>query len=262
MSVELPKGIRVFHDTETEALIDQRMDEWLDLSPRSPGLHASDLLDPLHSYWDREHPVPRDRVDTDRFFTGKLGEVALVNMLDGDRDEEGNRIVNPWAGGAQLTSEEFGLEYAPDYTFKETGIPCEIKTHRGKEPHTTLEDIRYWVEQCMVYCAMMGRNDYVLLIYYLCAQPGGKGPVISFRRPIRLWFPDDQLEPLKKHIKELIFHVKHCYEHKTPQHLTLCREWKCGEKMCKHWEVCKPEGRYGRKYMDWLPPDDKEMFEP
>jgi len=252
MSIDLPPGAKATFNYTIKDELYAAMDRWLDLKPRSPGLHASDLLDPRHSYWDRVHPLPRTKDQIGHFTFGKIGE-AFIICLGEVRIE-----IDPWAGGLQQTSAEFGIDFAPDWEIH--GQPVEIKTKRSLTIDISRETIRYYEEQCYIYMTLMNRLDYLLLIVYPNAQDPKTRKINTDCVCVEFTMTPEDLIFMKNQLRKKIHHVKKCFDQNLPKFLPVCREWKCGPKMCGHWEVCQPEGRYGKLYRDWDKPEDIEML--
>ena len=59
------------------------------------------------------------------------------------------------------------------------------------------------------------------------------------------------LENYKQQMLETHAKLTAALKKSKPTGLPLCRTWKCGVKMCKYFETCKPEGRYNRPEKEW-----------
>ena len=253
MSIDLPQGLQISHFKELDAFILQQMDKYLDKTPRSEGLHASDLLDPRYMYWSKKKPLLRTAQQTYLYTTGKTLEDFFIHITSQKKSPAKH------LGGQQQTSEEFGLEFAPDWEYK--GIPLELKSSRSPFLPKEFGDIRIYLEQCAIYMTVMKRLDYALTVWYLCARDE-KNKTHPMTRSYHIQWTEADLEYMVKQVKAKIYHVKEVMKRDDPSLFPVCREWKCGERQCFYWEDCQPPGRYGLKYSDWEKTEDPQLILP
>lgn len=230
--IELPAGLKVERNetVETQLLASARV--YVEKGGRPPGVHATDILDPLRAYWQTVAPKPLTDREVMLFFPGKMLH-ALV--LGGESDE-----------GARY-SEEIGLWWSPDKT--EGGQIRELKTVRNFEEPKVVGDLRLHLEQLLVYMSASGTTEAQLwvLLLNLRDKTGRTAPAF---RAYDVSVPPEEMAEVLAIVQASSQLLARAIERKTPAPLPLCREWKCGARNCAWYGSCQPVGRFGTPTFD------------
>lgn len=240
--LELPM-LKVSPDEKTKGHIMEAVRVWLEREERAPGIHASDLLDPLYAYMRMTHGQKLKDRDLNIFMAGHVLHAFVISAVDGKQgvdfaSDQGSRF-----------SKELGISYSVDLFRK--GVPREIKTSRSFFPPLGKEDIRQYLEQVLIY--MAAENSLVGQIWALYLNikdsQGRTAPEI-FVYTVRV--TQKELDKFKRQVVTTRKLLETARKKKDPSKLPLCREWKCGEKYCPYFtKQCKPEGRYGLPKKEW-----------
>ncbi len=135
--------------------------EWLNRAERSPGIHASDILEPRLAYWRRK--VPKDLPDrlVTRFLIGKVLHAIVLKTVEGApftyKTDEGS-----------FTCKELGIEYSPDKIHKNK--IRELKTTRSQKEPKTVEDLKTYIDQIEIYMACTNQTEAQIWILFLTAS--------------------------------------------------------------------------------------------
>lgn len=250
--LQLPK-LSIERDEDAEDMFVEKTKAWLKKgsAERDPRIHASDLLDPRKAYWNRQHEEKLDDCMAGNFMVGKVLHAFFSTTMNGG---QGLSLDETDVGGTW--DESLGISFSNDWEKKcktkdsPNGIPYELKTSRALNEQTK-KDLSSYLEQLCIYMAakfsLIGR----LVVLRLMAKntKKGWGTYPQYRAYEIRWTKKDlnaYREQIKKTVKLLSKALK-TKKKKDIQMLPLCREWKCGKSNCGHFELCKPEGRYGTK---------------
>jgi hypothetical protein len=235
MGLTLPASLTIQRDADQESTLVQKAREWVTKDERSPGVHASELLDPRKAYWQRKDPKPLTDRLVNTFLVGKVLHAFVINAVEGThldwKTDEGSR-----------TSEELGIEYSPDLLNE--GVVREIKTSRSFFEPKTFEDLGMYCEQLLTYLAATDTLTGFLYVLYLNLRDE-EGRTAPAFRCYRVSVSQADLDKLKKDIITVRHMLLRSIDANLPGALPLCREWLCSAKMCDWWEKCQPETRYG-----------------
>ena len=231
----LPKLTITRNEKAEQGLIDKTR-TWLEKDSKDrKGIHASDLLDPRKSYFDKLNPQPITNRMAGHFFVGKTLHAFFLSALHG---EDG---VNWKSDGGSFTDKTLGISYSPDWMAD--GIPGELKTSRGKY-EMSHSDLSMYLEQLLIY--MVGKNSLrgrlVVLMLNLPAPRGEMFGTYPQYRAYRIETTKAGLAAFKKQLIKTRKTLEKALKTKKHAELPLCRQFKCMG--CPHWTACKPEGRY------------------
>lgn len=247
--LELPKDGEIVRDEEAEEQIRSKFLRWLEHEnkDRDPRIHASDLLDPRKAYWNRQHKEPMTPQMIGNFMVGKVLHAFFSTAMN---DKAGLSLQETDAGGQW--SEELGITYSNDYALGK--IPYEYKTSRAMKEQS-ISDLYAYREQLSIYQA--AKNSLVgrLVVLRLNGEDRIKGyGTYPQPRCYEQTLTKKGLAFFKKQIKAtvaLLTKALKTKKKKDIQMLPVCRRWKCGPKNCGHWDLCRPEGRFGLPDNKW-----------
>jgi hypothetical protein len=237
----VPKSIDIERNEDAEDALVDKTKAWLEKgnAERDPRIHASDLLDPRKAYWNRKHKEVMTPKMVGNFFVGKTLHAFFLTALKGKKGIDWSTDT----GGHW--DKELGITYSQDFEDDTGKIPGELKTSRALNEQTKA-DLKTYVEQLCIYMAaktsLLGRLVVLRLMGKDTSKGWGSYP--QYRAYQITWTKKD-LADYRKQIKDTAVLLTKAIKTKKPKLLPLCREWKCGEGNCGHWNVCKPEGRYG-----------------
>lgn len=230
--------------------------EWLagEGAERDPRIHASDLLDPRKAYWNRQHKEEVTPRMAGNFLVGKVLHAFFATAMN---KKKGLSLKDTDVGGTWDKS--LGISFSNDWQ-KEcstaespNGIPYELKTSRALNEQT-IRDLSSYFEQLCIYMAakmsLVGR----LVVLRLMGKDKSKGwgSYPQYRAYQVKWTKKD-LASYRKQIVAKAKLLATALKSKKPKDikkLELCRDWKCGKSNCGHYNLCKPEGRYGTTKFD------------
>jgi hypothetical protein len=241
--IKIPEGIAIIRAPKTERQLLDKARIFLTREERTPGIHASDLLDPLRAYWKHTDPRPMEDRVVPIFMIGKVLHAFVLSAVDGTglnwESDQGSR-----------TSEILGIEYSPDHLIN--GIPREVKTSRSFFEPKDASDLDMYVEQLLIYMAAEKSVTGQLWVLYLNLKDKAGKTSPEFRAyTIRI--TPEELATVTRELRTTRDQLASAIETKNPAGLPFCRTWLCGEKSCEWWEKCQPEGRYGiKKKGDWI----------
>lgn len=229
----LPDDLEIVRDTKQERELVVQSRAWLEREPRSPGVHASDLLDPRQAYWRAVSPKPiSDRV-VPTFLIGKVLHAILLSVVD-------QKDLDMTSDEGSRESESLGIVYSPDLL---RGEPIEIKTSRSFFEPKSLKDIAMYCEQLLIYMAATNNTRGHLWVLYLNLKDDQNRTAPEFR-VYTIEVPKQALDHYARTCRTISDEIKLAIEKRQPTSLPLCRDWKCTERMCEWWHECQPEGRY------------------
>lgn len=243
MAIPLPDSLRLQRDTTGEKDLYDKARAWLAKEPRTPGIHASSLLDPRLAYF--QHGKPEELTDklVCMFLIGKVLHAFVLSAADGATGTD-------WAtDSGSKTSEDLGIQYSID-RFKD-GVPIEFKTSRKPYEPRRVSDIDTYLEQVLIY--MAAENSTVGKVWVLFTGLKDTGETIPRFRCYTVTISKEDLEALKHTIREIVMHIDMAIANpvgvgsKEFKALPLCHAFKCGPKNCKYWDECQPEGRWPKK---------------
>lgn len=237
-------NITIERNEMAEVKLTQRVKAYLEKEDesRTPGIHASDLLDPRKAYWSWAVPQELTERQTWMFMIGKvLHSLVLVSCLDGE-------LGTTDAG----TRQELGVSFSPDRVTY--GSPVELKTNRTPvepSPDKLLENFHHYFEQLCVYMVFMDSRHGELWVLFLNLRDASNR---TFPEPrcYHVSITDEQHGQIKERVLQTRDHLTEAKATRNPSTLPLCRAWLCGDGTCPWWNNCKPEGRYGRTRREWL----------
>lgn len=246
----LPK-LDIERNEDAEDALVETTKTWLadEGKERDPRIHASDLLDPRKAYWNRQHKEELDARMTGNFFVGKVLHAFFSTAMN---KKKGLSLVDTDVGGTWDKS--LGISFSNDWEKKikskdsPNGIPYELKTSRALNEQTK-KDMASYLEQLCIYMAaklsLVGR----LVVLRLMAKDNLKGwGTYPQYRAYEVRWTKKSLNEYREQIKSTVKLLTKALKTKTKKDikmLPLCREWKCGKGNCGHWDLCKPETRYG-----------------
>ena len=142
--ITLPEGIVVDRHEERERELYSTARAWLESEERTPGIHASSLLDPRQGYFGQKYPGPLpDRLVT-MFLVGKV----LHAFILGSHPRAGTGVdLRSTDSGSRRC--DLGFDYSPDAFYD--GMVREVKTSRSFYEPTSIEDLSFYIEQVLVY---------------------------------------------------------------------------------------------------------------
>lgn len=243
----LPKSLTVERNKKAEGNLIDKSRIWLEKDSKDrTGIHASDLLDPRKAYYDKVRPQPLSNRMVGLFFVGKVLHAFFLSALTGETG------TNWKSDGGSTVDKELGFSYSPDWC--KDGIPGELKTSRGKYEMST-SNLGLYLEQLMIY--MVGKKSedgrLVVLMLSLPAPRGEGWGTYPQYRAYNVHVSKADLAKYKTQLvatRKLLEKALKTNSRKDISRLPVCRQFKCGKSQCPHYEVCKPEGRFGTKRYD------------
>ena len=243
----LPKSLEIVRSPKQEKKLVEQTRQWLAKEKRDPRIHASDLLDPRKAYWDRQNPTTLTDRMVGLFFVGKVLHAFFLSALNGEKG------VN-WASDAgSVYNKELDIVWSNDWEDKSVKphVPWEFKTSRSAYEQKT-KDLSLYCEQLLVYMVAQGSTKGRLVVLQT-NLPTPRGEGWGSYPQYRAYTVSVSTEDLKRYKKQLVATktlLANALKKKNPKELPVCREFKCGQSQCPHYQLCKPEGRYGTKRWD------------
>lgn len=246
--IPLPQSATVVRNTGAERMLGDKARAWIESEERSPGLHASDFLDPRQKYWQTKDPRPlSDRLVT-MFLVGKVLHAFVIGSVNGAVD-----LRTSDAGSS--ASPDLGFSYSPDHRLDD-GKVAELKTSRSFYEPKDLMDLSLYLEQLLVYMVATTTLESQLWVLYLNLRDENGKSAPSFRcYDFRV--SDADLSAVRAYLiaqKELL---EEALAQNNPSKLPLCRPFKCGANNCEWYQQCQPPGRYGDPVWDGTAPKAK-----
>ena len=236
--------LKVNRDRKSEDRVMELMRAWIDREARTPGVHASDLMDPLFAYMQRVHGRKLTDREVSIFLVGQVLHAFIISAV------EKKQGVDFASDSGTRFSKELGISYSMDMFNGE--VPREIKTSRSFYPPLDQSDIDTYLEQLLIYMAAEDKLAGQIVVLYLNMKDkkGRTSPVLCV---FTVRVKQTDLDRYKKQIVTTRKALEHAIETKNPKALPLCREWKCGENYCPYFtKQCKPAGRFGLPKKEWL----------
>lgn len=247
----LPGSLKVtrLRSAETELVAKAR--KYVEAEDRAPGIHASEILDPLKAWWSRMDPKPLSDREVMTFFPGKILH-ALV-LSDATHNEGGGVATLEIAGSGKtdegsFVSTDLGITYSPDKLVR--GKVREFKSTRSFYEPKSIEDLRIYAEQLLVYMAATDTTESQLWILYLNLKNKATNRTSPEFRVFQFSITPEDLVILKSDIRKTALDLKMALQKEDHSTLPLCREWKCGAKNCEWYRKCQPPGRFGTPKFD------------
>jgi len=240
--LQLPESVQIQRFVKAEQKLLDKARKWLEREQRTPGIHASDLLDPRQAYWRHVKPQPISDRLVPMFLIGKVLHAFVLNAIDEipmdlNKTDEGSFI-----------SEELGCSFSPDKVTN--GKPRELKTSRSFYEPKTVKDVDFYLEQLLIYMAGMDSTEGQIWVLYtnLKNEEGITSPQF---RCFKVKISAKDLKHYKKEVKETSRQLQWAIDNKSPEVLPLCRKFKCGQGYCEWWQDCQPQGRFGIDKRKW-----------
>lgn len=246
MSLILPKSLNIERSEKAEAALVEESRKWLEKdSKERTGIHASDLLNPRKAYWERKNPKkqPLSRRQVGLFFVGKVLHAFFLSALNG---EDG---TNWKSDTGSKFSDDLEIFWSNDW--EKNGIPYEFKTSRAKYEQTN-SDLGGYLQQLLIYMVAK-KSTTGRLVVLMMNLPGKKSEGWGTFPQYRAYSVTVSKADLKKYKEQIIATRKElvlALKKEKPQKLPLCKEFMCGATQCPHYQLCKPEGRFGTKRFD------------
>jgi hypothetical protein len=238
--ISIPDSITITRHQEREAELYVKGREWLSKDERTPGIHASGLLDPLQAYWSTIDPLPlSDRLVT-MFLVGKVLHAFVLGSYSGDVD------IDSSDGGSSTSG--LGYDYSPDLLHN--GVVRELKTSRSYYEPKDLKDVSMYVEQLLTYMAATNTTESELWVLYLNLKDKETKKTTPAFRCYTVVLSQADLDQTKTELQLSARQLSEALKAKDPTGLPLCRTWKCGAKNCDWYDQCQPKGRYGTRQFD------------
>lgn len=238
------KDLTVSANADEEEHLLEVSRNWLEKEGRSEGIHVSDLLDPMYA-WHQKKAKAKDKRLTDRevttFLVGKVLHAFIISAAKGLKGTD-------WASdeGSQH-SKELNLEYSIDF---KDDVPTEIKTSRSYYPPKGIKDLSMYLEQELCYMVAEHTLKGKLWILYLNLKDEKNRTSPEFRA-YDVCITKKGSKEYERQMKEAHSKLTLALKKTKPVGLELCRTWKCGERMCKFFDVCRPIGRYNVPESQW-----------
>jgi hypothetical protein len=246
--LQLPASVTITRNKKVENQILEKARVWLEKGERTPGLHASDLLDIRQAYWKHVKPLPLSARLIPMFLIGKVLHAFVLNAVDStpmdlDKTDEGS-----------FYSEELGISFSPDHV--KNNKPRELKTSRSFYEPKTAKDVDFYLEQLLIYIAGMDTTEKPvqegqLWVLYMNLKDENGVTTPQFRC-YTVNISREDLEAYKAQLKASRIMLEAAIKQKKPEVLPLCRKFKCGEFQCEYFSKdCKPKGRFGIDKKKW-----------
>lgn len=244
----LPASLKVtrLRTAETELIAKAR--KYVEAEERAPGIHATEILDPLKAWWSRMDPKPLSDREVMTFFPGKILHALVLRDGQQDVDSSAGGVTTLEKAGAGKTDEgsfvssELGITYSPDKLVR--GKVREFKSTRSFYEPKSINDLRIYAEQLLVYMAATDTTESQLWVLYLNLRDKATGKTSPEFRVFNFSIDPLDLKVLKSDIRKIGNDLKAALQAEDHSTLPLCRSWKCSPKNCDWWSRCKPKGRF------------------
>jgi len=242
--ITIPEGVVVDRRPAREAELYDTARAWLAKEERTPGIHASGLLDPRQAWFNAKFPGPLpDRLVT-MFMVGKVLHAFILGAHAGAVD-----LGTTDAGSSHC---DLGYDYSPDAFYD--GMVREVKTSRSFYEPTSIDDLSMYIEQVLTYMVATETLESELWVLYLNLkdETGKTSPAF---RCYSVQVTAAELAKVREEIAGTTTMLQAALDSTDDEPfraLPLCREWKCGARNCEYYDQCQPEGRYGSERFDSL----------
>ena len=238
--IPIPESAVVTRSKAAERLLAEKARAWIEGDERSPGLHASHLLDPMQSYWQIVDPRPLpDRLVT-MFLVGKVLHAFVLGSVAG-------KVALEYTDAWSVVSDELGVSHSPDAVID--GMVRELKTSRSYHPAESVEDLGIYLEQLLVYMAATKTTKAQVWVLYLNIKDESGRTSPGFRG-YDFVISEADLAKTTEYLVGTRMLLEQALVVKNTAKLPLCRDWKCGAKNCDWYNQCKPAGRFGDPIFD------------
>jgi len=232
--IQLPADLSIERNDLEEVRFLGQARTWLASQDKArlPGIHASDLLDPLKAYWQWADPKPHTDRQVFFFLIGKVLHHFVLASADPDTAKE--------ASGSG-PKEALGIIFEPD--LDREGYPTELKTNRSqREPNDLQKEYHHYLEQLSIYMVLKNVLSGALWILYINLKAPDNRTYPELRC-YRVQMTEEQFYELEQEILKTRDLLAEAKETRNPSELPLCREWLCGDN-CAWFQTCKPSGRW------------------
>ena len=238
--IPLPESLTVTRNNTSERMLLDKAKDYVTKDERTPGIHASDLLDTRKSFWKHVDPQPLTDRLTVTFLVGRVLHAFVLGAVDGDVDirttDDGSRV-----------SPELGISYSPDKVLD--GVVRELKTSRSFYEPKDVKDLDIYLEQLLVYMAATQTTDSQLWVLYINLR-NAEGKTSPDFRAFDVSISAEDLAVITEYLKTSRVELEAAIAADDWRRLPLCRSWMCGAGNCEWYERCKPETRYGTPEFD------------
>lgn len=242
MAIPLPESLAVARNKTSERMLLDKAKDYVTKDERTPGIHASDLLDTRQAFWKHVDPQPLTDRLTVTFLVGRVLHAFVLGAVDGpDRVD----IANTDDGSSH--SDILGISYSPDKVLD--GVVRELKTSRSFYEPKDVKDLDIYLEQLLVYMAATQTTTSQLWVLYLNLR-NEEGKTAPDFRSFDVSISPEDLQRVTEYLKESREQLEAAIAADDWRRLPLCREWKCGAGNCEWYAKCKPEGRHGTEEFD------------
>ena len=241
--ITIPEGVVVDRRPAREAELYDVARTWLAKEERTPGIHASGLLDPRQAWFNQNFPGPLpDRLVT-MFMVGKVLHAFILGAHAGNVDLG---ITDVGSSHCDL-----GYDYSPDLFYD--GMVREVKTSRSFYEPSSIDDLSMYIEQVLTYMVATETLESELWVLYLNLKDESGKTSPAFRC-YSVAVTAEELAAVRAEISATTSQLQAALAAGPEgfRTLPLCREWKCGARNCEYYDQCQPEGRYGTDRFDSL----------
>src|SRR6266498_1287873 len=240
--ITLPESLKVQRNKASERMLLDKTRDYVTKDERTPGIHASDLLDVRQAFWKHVDPQPiTDRL-TVTFLVGRVLHAFVLGAVDGpDAVDIGN------TDDGSSRSDILGISYSPDKVLD--GVVRELKTSRSFYEPKDVKDLDIYIEQLLVYMAATQTTTSQLWVLYLNLR-NEEGKTAPDFRSFDITISPEDLATVTQTLNESRENLEAAIAAQDWRRLELCREWKCGRGNCDWYDRCKPEGRHGTDEFD------------
>jgi len=240
--ITIPAGVVVDRAPAREVELYDVARKWLEKDERTPGIHATALLDPRQGWFQAKFPGPLpDRLVT-MFMVGKVLHAFILGAHAGHVD-----VGVTDAGSSHC---DLGYDYSPDLFYD--GMVREVKTSRSFYEPKSVDDLSFYIEQVLTYMVATETLESELWVLYLNIKDETGRTAPAFRC-YSVKVTTEELAAVREEIALATTVLQAALDSTLDEPfraLPLCREWKCGARNCEWYDQCQPEGRYGTDKFD------------
>lgn len=240
--IPLPDSLKVQRNKSSERMLLDKARDYVTKDERTPGIHASDLLDTRQAFWKHVDPQPLTDRLTVTFLVGRVLHAFVLGAVDGPASVD----LNSTDDGSSI-SDLLSISYSPDKVLD--GIVRELKTSRSFYEPKEVKDLDTYIEQLLVYMAATQTTTSQLWVLYLNLR-NEEGKTAPDFRSFDVSISQEDLASVTQYLKESREQLEGAIEANDWRRLPLCRDFKCGRGNCEYYDRCKPEGRFGTSEWD------------